>query len=296
MEKREDKLSECRGNLSKCITLNNALRRIHAGSLYHDTYRHYTSLTALLGMINSGSMWLTLGTSAKLDDAQERQKYGAGEMWKRTYLASFVHDVEESAAMWGLYCRGSEQAVCVSFPREAIKSWSIALHKIVKKGEPVLVNPQNQNSSIRKPVEKIDVLDVAYVDVARSGFSDRVRQNFVSWDGIRSKKIASLKADVKCPSATGMLKDYEWNFEHETRVVVRLKDVSPYSSNIAIPLPSKMFECMSVTFGPWLIDGDKDEFEKKIEDALHGKGIYAHVPIFESGLLGALPEWECGII
>ncbi len=296
MKEKEDKLKERRFYLSKCITLNNALNQIKAGSLCHDTYRHYTSLKALLGMINSGSMWLTLGKSAKLDDAQERQKYGTDEMWKRTYLASFVHDIEESAAMWGLYCKGSEQAVCVSFSREAIKSWSIALHKIVKKGEPVLINPQNKDNSIRKPVEKVDVLDVAYADVARSGFSDRVRQNFVSWDGIRSKKIASLKADVECPDATGMLKDYEWNFEHETRVLVRLKDVSPYASKIALPLPSKMFECMSVTFGPLLIDGDKDKFEKKIEDVLHGKGLYEHVPVFESSLLGALPKWECGII
>lgn len=277
-----------------CIKLNSALRHIKAGSLCHDTYRHYTSLEALLGMINSGSLWLTLGKSAKLDDAQEREKFGVAEMWERTYLASFVHDVEESAAMWGLYCRGSNKAVCVSFPRKAMKSWLVMLHKLAAKMEGVSINPQ-KGSTIKKPVKEAEILDIAYADVARS-YSDRERQNFVSWDGVRSKKIPSIKSDVVTAEVTGMLKDYEWNFEHETRVLVRLKEAEQHVSRIAIPLHEDLLKDMSITFGPWLRKNDKIKFEKKIETALYGNKIFNHIGVSESSLSGALTKWECGIV
>ena len=289
------KSGECCNALSRCTTLSNALRQIKACSLCHDTYRHYTTLNALLGMIKSETMWLTLGKSVKLDDTQERKKFGSKEIWKKTYLASFVHDVEESAAMWGLYCRGSDEAVCVSFPRAAIKSWSRALHKIVKKGEAVLINPQKRDSNIREPIEVAEILDIAYADVAGS-YSDRARGNFISWDSFRGKNIASLKVDVAKPEATGVLKDYEWNFEHETRVLVRLKESVPHASKIAIPLHENMLKSMSVTFGPWLLEGDKEKFEKKIEGALHGQKIFNHIRVSESSIAGALPKWECGIV
>lgn len=290
--KRED----CCDTLSRCTTLNNALRQIKACSLCHDTYRHYTTLNALLGMIKSETMWLTLGKSAKLDDAQERKKFGAQEVWKRTYLASFVHDVEESAAMWGLYCMGSEKAVCVSFPRESIKRWSIALRKIAKKGGFVLVNPHKRDSADRQPVEEIELFDIAYADVADTYYSDRERGNFVSWDGVRSKCIDSLKGDMKNAQATGVLKDYEWNFEHETRVLVRLKGAVSHASKIAIPLHGNMLKSMSVTLGPWLVEGDKGKFEKKIIDALQGKKIFNQIRVSESSIAGALSKWECGIV
>ncbi len=278
-----------------CIKLNSALRHIKAGSLCHDMYRHYTSLEALLGMINSGSLWLTLGKSAKLDDAQEREKFGVAEMWERTYLASFVHDVEESAAMWGLYCRGSNKAVCVSFPRKAMKSWLIMLHKLAKKREGVLINPQKGGHIAKKSVKEVGILDIAYADVARS-YSDRERQNFVSWDGLRSRKITALEADMIEPEVTGMLKDYEWNFEHETRVLVRLKEAEPRASKIAVPLHDDLLKKMSIIFGPWLRKEDKRKFENKIKNALHGKKIFNHIGVSESSLSGALNKWECGIV
>ena len=278
-----------------CIKLNSALRHIKAGSLCHDTYRHYTSLEALLGMINSGSLWLTLGKSAKLDDALEREKFGVAEIWERTYLASFVHDVEESAAMWGLYCRGSNKAVCVSFPRKSMKRWLVMLHKLAKKRVGVLINPQKGGSITKKPVKEAEIFDIAYADVARS-YSDRERQNFVSWDGLRSRKITALEADIIEPEVTGMLKDYEWNFEHETRVLVRLKETEPYASKIAIPLHDDLLKKMSIIFGPWLRKEDKRKFENKIKNALHGKKIFNHIGVSESSLSGALIKWECGIV
>ena len=288
LKKRHEQLSGCR-------TLNGALRQIKACSLCHDTYRHYTTLSALLGMIKSGSMWLTLGKSSKLDDAQEREKFGSSELWKRTYLASFVHDIEESAAMWGLYCKGSDKAVCVSFSRKAIKSWSVTLHKKAKRGDSVLINPQKRGSRCRKRIKEVEILDIAYADVAGSYF-DRERRDFVSCDGVRSRKIPSLKHDITKPEVTGMLKDYEWNFEHETRVLVRLKENVSHASKIAIPLNEELLRDMSITFGPWLCEKDKRKYEKQIESALHSKRIFNHIDVYESSISGALTKWECGIV
>ena len=287
------KIKECQCALSKSGTLKSALRHIRTASLCHEVYRHYTTLDALLGMIKGGSMWLTLGKSAKLDDSQEREKFGSSECWRRTYLASFVHDVEESAAMWGLYCKGSKTAVCLSFPLNAVKKWTKVLHKIAKNGNGVLVNPQKGNEAIQKPIDEVEVVDIAYADVARQGYSDRERRNFIAWCDERSHKIASLKSDVASSEVTGMLKDYEWNFEHETRVLARLKMAVPHASRIALPLHDMMLKNMTITFGPWLVRKNKQKFEEKIEEAMNARRIYDHIRTFESNLTGALRQWGC---
>ena len=120
-----------------------------------------------------------------------------------------------------------------------------------------------------------------------------MRENFVFWDGAKSQPIQSIRLDAKDGKMTGLLKDCEWSFESETRVIVRLAAPEANTSKIQIPLPSELLESISITFGPWLKDGSRGKYERKLEEALLSQGIYTKIAANTSTLSGALNKWRC---
>ena len=286
-----DKSIERYRQFSSCRKLNSAIGKMRECRYPHLVYRHYTTLKSLLGMIEGQSLWLTVGKSSQLDDAQESKKFGSEDLWARTFISCFVHDEEESAAMWGLYCPGDEQAVCISLPNAAMKSFGNSISRLASQKSMVIVNPRRADSRERTAaVEFAEVVDIAYASIPKNTYSEAERGNFLAWDGVRTKQMPSLKVDVKDAQFTGVLKDYEWNFEHETRIVIRLDKQHSHAKQIAIPLPTEVLGEMTVTFGPWTRNQLKSE--QKIEEAMRGIGIHKKIPTFRSTLSEALEKWR----
>jgi len=246
VEKGEQKF--CKAN-----DLYGALTSIPDSLETHRYFQHYTTLDNLHEKITSGTWWLSCCTSDRLNDHIECVKYGDCRKARRMYQSCFCHGSGENVAMWGLYQCSKPCAVRITMPASAMKLWLGELS--VKQ---------------RVRVRNTFVRDLVYVAV---GDSDRAhdkyeipRCNCVSWENALTKKIEGLSDEVCSDWATGLLKDYEWLHERETRLIVEVD--KHYGKGIAVTVPNEVFEEMRFTFSPWLKPQMFDVAKRLIEDAL----------------------------
>ena len=264
----------------------------------HKTFQHYTTFPALLGMIKGQSMWLTRGTSARLDDWHERAKYGMLEQWGKTYISSFSFGEAESAAMWGLYCKGRSSAIRISIPQKAMREWMDQMSKKCRSADVhdrcVRVNPQENKSYKTGRMVSVGCQDLVYAAVNGRGYDEIKRCNVLSWNGVISKPISTLGSEILASETTGFVKDYEWAFEHESRLVVKMARKKGYGTRIAVPVPISVFKAMTITFGPWATNEQIESFKKKLtkvlSDVLPGECCLYDM-CKRSVLHGALKKW-----
>lgn len=235
------------GMLSGIKTLNDALKSMKKKGIQHFWYCHYTSLDKLKQMIESKTMWLTRCSSLTFDDAIEGRKYGSRDETARRYIACFTIGRPENAAMWGLYCPPTYKAIRISFPKKAMHEWvkGLDVHEIV--------DGKVSDAAIRNASAFFS--DLVYASVKHDD-DDRDRANTISWEGEFSGKIANLEEQKRCVGATGRVKDYEWRFEREARLFVKIRDGRDFGERIAVRLPDSVIRSMRFTFSPW---ADKDE-------------------------------------
>lgn len=265
----------------KCQKIATACKCLRFEALKHKVYRHYTTLDSLLGILKGQSIWLTLGKSAKLNDSSEHGRFGNKKLWKQTYLLSFTHEELESAAMWGLYCKGNHKAVCLSFDSKAI----LAIERSVnRQNTKVVVNPQRKRRGGTATKQYAQFVDVAYA-------SGKTCIDRVSCDGVETKVFRNPQRACH-RDFTGRLKGIEWAFEHETRLIVRLSKAHKRASHIAIDLPTEVLKSMTITLGPWCDNREYKRYSEKIAIAMEEIGIVREEQPIRSGLHDALKSWE----
>lgn len=257
---------------SQTTGLEKAIKIVHDGSLQHRCYQHYTTVDALLAMIEGQSMRLTRGNSLSLDDNRECQKYGDDDSWNHTYIGCFSYGGAESAAMWGLYCKGDPEAIRIKISQKDMKDWIGSLEKNI-----------DENGSVA-------FSDIIYTSV-KGRDEKRERSNVLYWDGEHSMKIEKLSDKVsKCP---GMLKDYEWRFEDESRLIVTLKGRNV--ERMFVPLTRKILKNMWITFSPWSTEADRTRMKTQInaalDAALGADAVHIDGRCNGSALEGALRKW-----
>lgn len=262
-------------------------------SVWHNMYQHYTTLSRLIPKMIERRWWLTRSSSVKLNDLQEVKKFGVRSVAKRTYQASFVHSSGESAAMWGLYALKDPYALRISISKRAMEAWMKEIcfpakdAKVCESkmnelwlGCDYVSNNSNENRKLKKSVEFVQFHDLIYAAVEnseRSSFDIR-RTNVLFWNDakFRGDKISDFKEQVQDPAMTGWIKDYEWRYENESRLCVRLSKAVEKDS-IWIAIPPYVLADMRFTFSPWL---PNDHFERVVEvlKALQAKAIedYKH--------------------
>ena len=264
-----DNLEEVRRmDFAKACSLKSALKIAwgYHGGTKHGFYQHYTTLSSVMTKICLGQWWLTRSTAVSLNDRQEAKKFGDWELAERTYQASFVRGVDESAAMWGLYGRNNPFAIKILIPEAAMQDWIKELKKKFK-----------GDVGRRKNVAPVAFKDVIYASVPfvqknRDRF-DKDRGNSICWDNVRCNfghnkaKQKSLARDLLDPKMTGWVKDSEWRHECETRLCVRVPRLRAQDA-IPVQIPPEVIDKMSFTFSPWLDRSREVEVRRLIECAL----------------------------
>lgn len=260
----------------------------------HPYYQHYTTLDRVVSKIVNQEWWLTRSDSVRLNDKQETEKFGKIELAKRTYQASFVQGVRESAAMWGLYAREDPLAIRILIPRDAMKKWigSLKLADDPKKCGNVQLTAAN-------PAEFKDVIyaSVPLVNHKRDSL-DKQRGDCVYWAGMRNdfgknKDIQkSFLEGLHIDAVTGWLKDSEWQHECESRLCVRIRKTSGRTA-LPVCLPAGVIAKMSFTLSPWLDKEHEGEVENVLKALLeqNAKGLECKPnskPFRRSTLQGAL--------
>ena len=245
-----EKRKEC---FPKVRSLRTALNLVARPMFHHDMYQHYTTLENLLTKISKGEWWLSCCTSDRLNDQKEAVKYGSLKQARNLYQTCFCHGAAESVAMWGLYQCSKPCAVRISLTKECVRKWVNAL-----------------DSKGRNGVKSVQFRDLVYVAVAdpvcSSDKYDIRRTNSMGWEGVTVHEIGDLPDEIVEDWATGLVKDYEWRHERESRLLVKMSRNE--GRGIRVAIPDEVLDDMRFTFGPWLSPNMEAVAEKVITSAL----------------------------
>ena len=230
---------------SACKTMSEAIRVMSGKYICHKNYSHYTSLDRLESMLTGKKpcMWLTRVDSELFDDLIEGKKYGIGAKKKqeKTFITCFSYGLRESAAMWGLYCPKTYKAIRITVPDLAMKSLlESRCHRILAKGKGLG----------KLAIYKRDFTDVTYAAVKWND-EEKERSNNLYWNGFFSKQIPNLRKECRSADAVGRVKDIEWSFESESRLIVTTRETMK-ADHIAVVLPPDFINGIRFTLSPWI--------------------------------------------
>lgn len=241
-------------------TLAKAIQVVKGFGAYHQTYCIYTTLDIVEKTLCAITprLWLTRIDSGLFDDGIEAVKYGTKEERERTYIRSFMYGAQESAGMWGLYSPPTYKAVRIEISKAGIESLKAA--KVFKaKG--------GKNLSAKCAVRSTTLSDLIYAAVEDEDSPKRRSQNLF-WSGAFTGIIKNLSTSKDWKSATGFVKDVEWRFENEFRLVVKTKKNE--GDHVAIELPQEFINSMKFTLSPWA-NADEKRFVRGLLSGWLGK-------------------------
>ena len=289
---------------AKSRTLKEAFFMADHGICAHGRFLHYTTLSGVAQIVESGRWWLTRSDFDRLNDVQEAKKFGDSEIIGRTYQASFAYGSAESAAMWGLYCPGNPLGVMISLDGNEMRKW---FAEIWRKKSKVCLEYDRATATHGRQVEltrgQIDMADARDVIYAATDFNHgdcrcqgrKHRSNKLFWFDMSTEEIDDLEQEIQGGKFCGWMKDYEWRQENESRIAVRVKSISGKLPNhLSLNIPEAVLKSMRFTLSPWL----KEEFYGEVENVLcalfmkmHNKKLPNNI-VARSGLTGALELWR----
>lgn len=253
--------------------------REHGG--LHPDYCHYTTLPRFKQMMESKTIWLTRCDSPDFDDTIEQRKYGCPEVQKSLYFACFSHTSQENAAMWGLYCPPTYQALRITIPRRYMNMLSRSSCCAIR---------SECTTASEYAVLSRGVGDIGYASVSDGDGHDR--SNTLFWDGHYTRRLDNLRDRKNAEHLTGFAKDAEWSFERESRLWVKLREECE-AIHVALCIPDVVIRNMKFTISPWLYEYEKsfvkDCIRKWISRAVSGTG--EKIQINDSVLSGGLRKW-----
>ena len=286
---------------AKSESLEDAFLMVNRGIDAHGRFVHYTKLSRVAQILESGRWWLTRADSDSLNDVQEARKYGNFELLGRMYQVSFSYGSAENTAMWGLYCPGDPFGVMISIDGKAMREWFAEIRD--KKCDARLEYPETKarpgkHVNISKAeIDCSDARDVIYAATkfADTSYREKDRSDILCWYGATTEKIEGLEQEIKGDKFTGWIKDYEWRQENESRIAVRVKGIAGKLPNhLSIKIPDSVLKSMRFTLSPWLKDEYYDETHNVVR-ALTMKHHPDKIPenlVSRSVITGALESWR----
>lgn len=280
----KDQEGKFRGCKSSDDQLSRMLQIAKDGAFLHRRYIHYTSLDCLKKIAKSGKVLLTKCTSKNLDDWHEANRFGKKDIQDRLYFMSFSHGTAESVPFWKMYCQSDETAMCFSVLATAINRWVESI-----KQNPICSPVEKVNDKVEKLDQKLPIVGVGFTDILYAGIreGDSPHHNAVEWNGL-CRNVNNLDQKIGIEEASGVMKDYEWHFEKESRLYVILKEPIK-QDQVSINLPEKFFRNAHVRLGPWL---DKESFGRAKKEIRNACPDLTEDAIRESVLSGALEQWK----
>lgn len=199
-------------------------------------FRHYTTLSSFMYMTEEADKWmfrLTRGDDSNMNDQLEFKYLGDAKTWKRTYIGSFSCVEDESVAMWGLYGKPMNEALRLSFGRDAMQKWLDALHYQEGQCPEAQFFGSNGVEGDKIQLRWADI-EFHFADVLYGGCVNPNESSVGSYMFRRKRLSKELFARFgprfeQTPDITGFIKSMDWAYEEETRIIVRV------SENVALP-------------------------------------------------------------
>ena len=250
-------------------------------------YRHYTTLSAFLCMSNEWVFRLTRGDDPGMNDQLEWKRLGDAKLWKRTFISSFSCVEGESAAMWGLYGKPSNEALRLSFDHKTMSSWMDTLRGGRGKPKAQFFGIDGMPGDVVELGWKdVEVLfgDILYGGKVNGG-ADRESGYILQKTRLDDAAFSNFKPSIdKAVSMTGFIKSADWAYEEEARVIIRLNEKArlPNGRSIAdvqyvyIPIPKEILECVEFMTGPCVPKKLRPIVEDKIKSILPSSTIVSN--------------------
>ncbi len=162
--------------------------------------------------------------------------------------------------MWGLYCPYTYKAIRMNITQKSMK---------LLLGRKVYKTSDNGNTSDECKVKESAITDLLYAAVENKE-EERPRVNKLYWNGFYSKPMANLKNEKGRRYATGMVKDAEWRFENECRLIY--KAAENYGDHIAVDISKKFFDGVSFVLSPWANAEEREFVCKQIRGCFSNIG------------------------
>ena len=176
--------------------------------------------------------------------------------------------------MWGLYCNRDDSACRITIAGEVVERWANVLRR--RRCDLLTDSFRKKDRQIVKhrTWEQCDFRDLIYAAVSNPNDQtdrfDKHRSNTLSWFEQKSQDpIDGICSQTDNPKITGWFKDSEWQGEHESRIVLRMRDMPiVYPEAVAIRIPIKVRKAMRITLSPWLSKDKEDEVIKQVAEVL----------------------------
>lgn len=245
----------------------------------HDYFHHYTNMKTLGLILKNKTIKLTRGNSEKLNDWHEARAKGAPNVWKKTYIACFscegsnnnknktsnidyIDYNSENMAMWGLYGLPSDEAVRISLGGEDMKLFIKICKDNQDKKEKFIYTDgiiDEKNAISTDNIDFIELTDVFYLKSSNQDINTPIQKHINTVLDFGNNNLFDLfqKSDF-----TGFVKNYAWNYEKESRIILRLKKPIE-NENLFLRIPENIIPSFKIVLGP---NFHKCEFNESLDN------------------------------
>ena len=228
-------------------------------------FRHYTTLTSFMYMTEDPGKWmfrLTRGDDPNMNDQLECRRLGDAQTWKRTFIGSFSCVEDESAAMWGLYGKPTNEALRLSFNRDAMQKWLYVLRNQKEHCPEAQFFGSNGNVGEKVQLRWSDI-EFHFADVLYGGSVDPDEPSGGSYifrkKRLKKSQFAGFGMEFeKTEAITGFIKSIDWAYEEEARIIARMSEKASLPTDmvvsdiqyIFIPIPKDVLAMVEYMRGP----------------------------------------------
>lgn len=219
-------------------------------------YHHFTTFSKLEKILESEE-WRFTPDSTK-NDLHEYQVKESSEKRDKILSVSLMRGDEDNMAMWAMYAIPWEDAVRITFTKEAVLKW-----------KEIVTNYTRRTCGIDCSIKFHNI-------VYYQGFQDNNKNNSLLFDDQIKEKIDNeIFYEIQIPNElSSYIKNSAWKQEQESRLSIFFKE--DYNSSLDIPFGndfSFILKNMIITFGPWTNKDMIISKKQKILDILSKKGI-----------------------
>jgi len=217
---------------------------------------HYTKLSSLTDILNTGFIWL--GSTEKMNDYMEGEFINSVDGSNKLFFSCFSR-TEENLAMYKMYAPS---------PDGAMMSISFAL------AQSIIEKLPKTTSGIGKQVRIVRDNTLTDETIEADVYWAAVAYKDLHTDLLKSETVVNrqIKNPLTNNKLAGFVKLYGWEYEKEVRLCAStIRPLEP-NEKIAIPLPKGIEKSISIITGP----GFDKSTSKKLLANLKRKGVSIH--------------------
>lgn len=250
----------------------------------HTLFRYTTDLETTAKIFGNLTIQATSLGSRKLNDKLEKQRRGVETYAHGRFATCFSHDEHECVPFWVSYGKKKlNEKIQLCFHDLAARIsecfyWDYAfvgtgkvffLNEEYKKtvntngliGIVTGTNPVNEDYDTRAVIDMVHIFDVKYLPSDDSAFT----KSYASTDTIQFGTVTLPNVPVFQPGRIGMEKTNPWEYEKESRILVKLQpsDFSEWEW-IRLRIEPEAFRNLTIILSPW----ENEMLENKVRDIL----------------------------